>query len=258
MVQDMHTKKHNMTRTALQKNENEINNTKNSITDHLLPKIKQTGTGSDQAPTHNTSPPKGVKSYSDMVRKHTTHSTIVIQAPKSDDTSPDAQISAPKVINRITQHISQSNHAATIQKTATTNKDKNIILKFNKTDDVDKLAVELRDELGLNARSRKPLLPKMTISHIPSHIDPQDDLLTHIIENNPKLSDPLREGQLKFLFSYKTRDFSSAVIRVTPHVRSLIKSSQNTIIIGSRACPCLLYTSPSPRDGLLSRMPSSA
>ena len=23
-------------------------------------------------------------------------------------------------------------------------------------------------------------------------------------------------------------------------------------------CPCLLYTSPSPRDGLLSRMPSSA
>ena len=24
------------------------------------------------------------------------------------------------------------------------------------------------------------------------------------------------------------------------------------------ACPCLLYTSPSPRDGLLSRMPSSA
>ena len=25
-----------------------------------------------------------------------------------------------------------------------------------------------------------------------------------------------------------------------------------------RSCTCLLYTSPSPRDGLLSRMPSSA
>ena len=25
-----------------------------------------------------------------------------------------------------------------------------------------------------------------------------------------------------------------------------------------KKCPCLLYTSPSPRDGLLSRMPSSA
>ena len=29
-------------------------------------------------------------------------------------------------------------------------------------------------------------------------------------------------------------------------------------ISGTKAPPCLLYTSPSPRDGLLSRMPSSA
>ena len=29
-------------------------------------------------------------------------------------------------------------------------------------------------------------------------------------------------------------------------------------IFAARALPCLLYTSPSPRDGLLSRMPSSA
>ena len=28
--------------------------------------------------------------------------------------------------------------------------------------------------------------------------------------------------------------------------------------IVTQSCPCLLYTSPSPRDGLLSRMPSSA
>ena len=30
------------------------------------------------------------------------------------------------------------------------------------------------------------------------------------------------------------------------------------VILGTIACVCLLYTSPSPRDGLLSRMPSSA
>ena len=29
-------------------------------------------------------------------------------------------------------------------------------------------------------------------------------------------------------------------------------------ILGANICGCLLYTSPSPRDGLLSRMPSSA
>ena len=30
------------------------------------------------------------------------------------------------------------------------------------------------------------------------------------------------------------------------------------LLYGLEACSCLLYTSPSPRDGLLSRMPSSA
>ena len=33
---------------------------------------------------------------------------------------------------------------------------------------------------------------------------------------------------------------------------------QSTFTIGSESEVCLLYTSPSPRDGLLSRMPSSA
>ena len=33
---------------------------------------------------------------------------------------------------------------------------------------------------------------------------------------------------------------------------------RSCLIYGSETWPCLLYTSPSPRDGLLSRMPSSA
>ena len=33
---------------------------------------------------------------------------------------------------------------------------------------------------------------------------------------------------------------------------------QDSNIIGQNSIRCLLYTSPSPRDGLLSRMPSSA
>ena len=37
--------------------------------------------------------------------------------------------------------------------------------------------------------------------------------------------------------------------------RELKKASQNDY---KESCNCLLYTSPSPRDGLLSRMPSSA
>ena len=38
-----------------------------------------------------------------------------------------------------------------------------------------------------------------------------------------------------------------------PHCYSILKCNTSTLY-----CYCLLYTSPSPRDGLLSRMPSSA
>ena len=167
-------------------------------------------------------------------RQHTTHSTIVVQTPKSDDTSP--KTTAPDVINRITEHISKSNHSATIQQTATTSKKDKIIIKFNKTDDVTKIAGELRSELGLEAHSRKPLLPRMTISHIPPHIKIKENLQEHIQKHNTFLIEPLKTGQLDILYSYKTRDFNSAVIKVTPNVRSAILT-HNKITIGSRACP---------------------
>ena len=41
-------------------------------------------------------------------------------------------------------------------------------------------------------------------------------------------------------------------------VASLIKEEADKAKISEKFEDCLLYTSPSPRDGLLSRMPSSA
>ena len=38
----------------------------------------------------------------------------------------------------------------------------------------------------------------------------------------------------------------------------VVDSGDSEIAVGARVTCCLLYTSPSPRDGLLSRMPSSA
>ena len=37
-----------------------------------------------------------------------------------------------------------------------------------------------------------------------------------------------------------------------------LRSERIDVTLPARRAPCLLYTSPSPRDGLLSRMPSSA
>ena len=43
-----------------------------------------------------------------------------------------------------------------------------------------------------------------------------------------------------------------------PSIRGLARDLRISVITTKRAYDCLLYTSPSPRDGLLSRMPSSA
>ena len=47
-------------------------------------------------------------------------------------------------------------------------------------------------------------------------------------------------------------------IEVMPRTAEKIPSFRDLLPLGTRVYICLLYTSPSPRDGLLSRMPSSA
>ena len=53
------------------------------------------------------------------------------------------------------------------------------------------------------------------------------------------------------------------VTRLTKTVRHLVEAGDEVVVFCPEGAPshymgCLLYTSPSPRDGLLSRMPSSA
>ena len=59
-----------------------------------------------------------------------------------------------------------------------------------------------------------------------------------------------------------TADQVQGVVNVNVPVRSVIvRLSEGGLLVYNPVAPtkdCLLYTSPSPRDGLLSRMPSSA
>ena len=67
-----------------------------------------------------------------------------------------------------------------------------------------------------------------------------------------------------FLEVYRSKSFSKAAesLAITQpaaslHIQSLESFIGNKLFI-RQSRGCLLYTSPSPRDGLLSRMPSSA
>ena len=56
--------------------------------------------------------------------------------------------------------------------------------------------------------------------------------------------------------SFATQEFSTSA--TTSYTLDHAVANENEIALFVNNVSCLLYTSPSPRDGLLSRMPSSA
>ena len=73
---------------------------------------------------------------------------------------------------------------------------------------------------------------------------PPDDFEEHILDID--VGDEMRTSFLEYAYSV-------IYSRALPDARDGLKPVQRRILY-----TCLLYTSPSPRDGLLSRMPSSA
>lgn len=241
-ILDMHNKKQNMTKPLLQSLQHEIDELKNDIIKFLLPIATRERDEQKPQPTPQQSPrpaPRRTHSkptFSEIVKQKPPHSTIIVNTTKASDTTNTlTTVSASHIINKISKHISQNNKSATIQQ-AVTSADK-IVLKFNTNDNVEALAGELRSELGLDARGRSPLLPKLTISHIPEHVDLENNLRETIIRENPYLHEPLTQGTFDILFTYTARDFGSAVIKASPNVRSAMISNNMTLNIGRRACP---------------------
>ena len=74
-----------------------------------------------------------------------------------------------------------------------------------------------------------------------------------------KASDSVSSGKIYSSVLEKERkgDYLGKTIQVIPHVTDEIKNFIKDDLTNEDYV-CLLYTSPSPRDGLLSRMPSSA
>ena len=74
------------------------------------------------------------------------------------------------------------------------------------------------------------------------------------VENNKSFKPIFVQDEMSS--SYLSYAMSVIISRALPDVRDGLKPVHRRIIYAMYNC--LLYTSPSPRDGLLSRMPSSA
>ena len=80
-------------------------------------------------------------------------------------------------------------------------------------------------------------------------------LIIGVLIANPAILDLLIEGPKAFVVDVKVDRLADFTAGVVSEQKSHIVSKILWPVI---YCFCLLYTSPSPRDGLLSRMPSSA
>ena len=64
--------------------------------------------------------------------------------------------------------------------------------------------------------------------------------------------------QQRLLFNRLQKSLINLLLVITPVAAGRFLLRTLTLLKERLLTPCLLYTSPSPRDGLLSRMPSSA
>ena len=78
-----------------------------------------------------------------------------------------------------------------------------------------------------------------------------------VVQNPQMQLGELDLSQIKF--NLKSRDDIPRILRGLQFLYMDVSLRKNIFaLLEKRFAPCLLYTSPSPRDGLLSRMPSSA
>ena len=89
-----------------------------------------------------------------------------------------------------------------------------------------------------------------------SYIDDDDEVEKMLLQSTPKLDVKINPSY-KPNDSYKQREICD-IHRSNRFQRKMMKESINSNNFSDESDICLLYTSPSPRDGLLSRMPSSA
>ena len=73
-----------------------------------------------------------------------------------------------------------------------------------------------------------------------------------------KLKDPYNQDGLSEVDTKKISKSQEEIDKKLKEIYSNLDPWQTTLVARHEDRPCLLYTSPSPRDGLLSRMPSSA
>jgi hypothetical protein len=135
----------------------------------------------------------------------------------------------------VTDSLRKKNVDATIHATFPA-KNGDVILAFDKKDDLKSITKNIEEELHIKAYGRQPFLPKIKITHIPGYITTEAQELTQVItDSNTWLKEDTKSFTV--LFTYKVKDHISAVCKVSPNTRHQLIQQSNKIRVGMRMCP---------------------
>lgn len=137
--------------------------------------------------------------------------------------------------NSISKLLKDRKIDATIQSCRPTKSGDTMLVNFNASDDVNLIANNISSDLGFRASGSPPILPKLTISHIPQHID-VNTIAEELFSANKWLDDS-KEEQFEILFSYIHKDFRSIICKVSPNIRQMILNHGGKVRVGARNCP---------------------
>lgn len=169
-------------------------------------------------------------SYSEVAKKQ--RSAVIIKS--GNNVKPDKGMLS-SVEESVSHVLKSKNIDATIHSTVP-GKNGEVVMLFDEKDDVNRIAKDVTTELGVETHWRSLILPKVTISHIPSYIQPCD-LKDTLLTSNAWLKELAKDNTFEVLFTYKVKDHISAVFKVSPRVRSAIIDNENKVRVGVRACP---------------------
>lgn len=161
------------------------------------------------------------------IKPKETYAKIVVK-------SNDKFHSSSQIENSVAKVIHDNDIRATIQNSRPTNSG-DIQINFNANDDVKVIANIVSEKLGIDASGRPLLMPKISISHVPHHIN-IDNVKEEIFKSNPFINEKKNED-LHVLFKYNRHDVQTVVCKISPSLRYEIIRNGSKIKIGCRNCP---------------------
>jgi len=202
-----------------------VNDAKNCIIEHFI----------DKTPSSNITKERE-KTYVDVVQSTTKlkNNLIIPMDDKKPDKETITQFEAD-----VYNIIKEQNIPSTILKTSATDNG-NLVVNFQKNDDIVEIKDKLTAKYGKIIKMVKPFQPKIKIVSVPSQFELKEpkEIIETLVASNDVLKEEYNNNKecIQFLFQYKVGNRKTLVLKCSPKLRQLLKSTGDCLKVYFKLC----------------------